>query len=423
MSTDLRVQPRREEVDPTTSLRPRIAILYHYMHPDDVVSALHLDHLAQGLASNGWEVEAIPSNRGCRDEKRTYGSSEYYLGVLYRRVWRPGFSQKLIWGRLANSLWMIAAWSGLAFRRESRRPDVILIGTDPVFAAATAILLRWLAPDIRLVHWCFDMHPEAAIAEGLISQKSLVARLLHTLMARAYRSFDLIADLGVCMRRRLKAYNHSAIERELTPWALAEPERPVECDSQTRLELFNDASMGILYSGNFGEAHEFSNILTLARALRHNTKIHFSFALRGNRAEEFRQAVTHEDINISFAEFAPIEELEKRLGSADIHLVSLKKEWAGISVPSKFFGSIATGRPVLYCGANNSAISQWIAQHQIGWMIDPENIQETASSIAQLADNMAELSELKAHCHAVYNSHFSRQRIVARWNTELRLLL
>ena len=50
--------------------KPRIAILYHYMYPDDVVSAIHFDGLAQDLAANGWEVEALPCNRGCHDEKK-----------------------------------------------------------------------------------------------------------------------------------------------------------------------------------------------------------------------------------------------------------------------------------------------------------------------------------------------------------------
>jgi hypothetical protein len=49
---------------------PRAAILYHFMYPDDVVSAIHLDGLAQDLANAGWEIEAFPCNRGCRDEPK-----------------------------------------------------------------------------------------------------------------------------------------------------------------------------------------------------------------------------------------------------------------------------------------------------------------------------------------------------------------
>lgn len=393
------------------------------MYPDDVVSALHLDGLAQGLSEKGWEVEAFPSNRGCRDETRTYTSSETYNGVRYNRVWRPGFSQKKFWGRLSNSAWMIAAWTRLAFRRRDRRPDVIVIGTDPVFAAATAVPVRFLARDIRLAHWCFDMHPEAAIVEQLLPAGAWSVRLAQALMRRAYRSFDLIADLGMCMRSRLRQYEHGALECELTPWALAEPAEPVTRDLATRRELFGDARIGVLYSGNFGEAHDFEHFLALARHMRNTPEVHFCFAVRGNRADAFRKTVTSDDINISFAGFAPIEELEKRLGSADVHLVSLKDEWSGIAVPSKFFGSIAAGRPILYSGNPESAIGGWINQHRLGWIIDPDNISNTAQQLSELVDNDLELIKLQRHCHMIYQKFFSRQIVVEVWDKELRALI
>ena len=44
--------------------RPRVAVLYHYFHPDDVISARHFDGLCQGLVERGWDVLARPSNRG-----------------------------------------------------------------------------------------------------------------------------------------------------------------------------------------------------------------------------------------------------------------------------------------------------------------------------------------------------------------------
>ena len=48
----------------------KIALLYHFMHPDDVVSAIHFDGLAQDLAKKNWSVEALPCNSGCRNESK-----------------------------------------------------------------------------------------------------------------------------------------------------------------------------------------------------------------------------------------------------------------------------------------------------------------------------------------------------------------
>src|SRR5262249_44563272 len=146
---------------------PRIAILYHYFHPDDVVSARHLSDLAEGLAQHGWQVEALPCNRGCRDESRAYQLHEAWHGVNIQRIWRPRFRQNSSLGRLLNAAWMITAWSGIALRRGQRRPDVVLIGTDPIFSAMAAGAIKRLCPRISMGHWVFDLYPEAAVADGM----------------------------------------------------------------------------------------------------------------------------------------------------------------------------------------------------------------------------------------------------------------
>src|SRR5262249_5460105 len=164
------------------------------------------------------------------------------------------------------------------------------------------------------------------------------------LLRAAYASCDLIADLGSCMRQRLAAYAPPGHKATLVPWALVEPESVERPDPVVRRALFGDSKLGLLYSGNFGRAHSFAEFLDLAR-VRRDDGVHFCFGVRGNRAEELRSAIGPGDANISLAGFAPEAELEERLTAADIHLVSLRPDWSGLVVPSKFFGALAAGRP------------------------------------------------------------------------------
>lgn len=393
----------------------RVAILYHFMYPDDVVSAHHLDGLAQDLAVAGWQVEALPSNRGCRDEQRKYAKTDEYRGVKYRRVWRPRFSQKSFVGRLLNSVWMISAWAMIAFRRKQDRPNVLVIGTDPMFGLIAAIIIKRIAKDIQIAHWCFDMHPEAALEQSVVSPNGLLAKLSKRLMKSGYRSCDLIVDIGPCMRRRLRMYNHGRPEAELTPWALKEPNAPFGSDRSIREELFGSAKLGLLYSGNFGEAHSYESLLKLVRELRHETDIHFCFAVRGNKVESLRSEITDEDTNVSFAGFAKLEDLDKRLGSADIHIATLKENWAGIAVPSKFFGSLSAGRPVLYSGPEESAIGTWIKQFGIGLVLNANNTALIAREICDLRDSPDRILEMRTRAHRVYAQNFSRSAVTKGW--------
>ena len=107
-----------------------------------------------------------------------------------------------------------------------------------------------------------------------------------------------MVDLGPCMRKLLDKYEHGKPAMTLVPWALSEPAEPEKPDPRVRQELFGSARLGLLYSGNFGRAHSYESFLALARQLR-GTGVHFCFAVRGNRAEELKQAVTPEDTNIT----------------------------------------------------------------------------------------------------------------------------
>jgi glycosyltransferase involved in cell wall biosynthesis len=402
---------------------PKVTVLYHYFYPDDVVSARHFEDFCKGLAARGWQVEAMPCNRGCREERQTYARRETWCGIAIRRVWRPRLRQASTIGRLLNAAWMILAWSLLlVLRRRRNLPDVLVIGTDPILSVLVAWFVKRLRPSVQVVHWCYDLYPEAPIAEGMLHENSILVRLLKRLTGAAYRCCAILADLGGCMRRLLERYNAPARHVTLVPWALSEPAEVVPADPATRQELFGEAKLGLLYSGNFGRAHSYEEFLELARSLR-GESIHFCFGVRGNQAEELRAAVRADDTNVSFAGFAPESALEKRLGATDIHLVSLRPAWTGVVVPSKFFGCLAAGRPVLFAGSQDAAIAQWIREYGIGWVLDRETLPEVAQELRRLAKNTRELHALRQRCRDIYQAHFSQEKTMDQWDRELRALL
>ena len=232
---------------------PKALVLYHFMHPDDVVSAQLFTQLCLDLHEQGWDVTGVPCNRGCHNPETTYPKRENWNGITLRRLWRPGFKQKSKFGRVLNSLWMISAWSLLSLQNK-HVPDVVIVGTDPIFSILAGLCWKLRRPKVKIVHWCFDLHPEAAIAEGLIPKSSFIIRLLKNFLARAYRNCDLIADIGPCMKSLLDNYPNHAKTATLVPWALAEPEHALEVNQEERKAVFGHAQLALMYSGNFGRA-------------------------------------------------------------------------------------------------------------------------------------------------------------------------
>ena len=397
---------------------PSVLVLYHYLYPDDVVSSIHMSELCAGLTGRGWKITGIPCNRGCRDESMTYDSTTWQ-GVELRRIWRPPFRQASKFGRPINACWMIARWSWLAFSFRPK-PDVVIIGTDPVFSVLAAIPWK-IIRRVPVAHWCFDLYPEGAIAAGVIASKSRLAASLTKLAAVAYRHCDLIVDLGDCMRRLFGKYGIAARQYTILPWALVEPSAPAPVNMDERRKLFPGARLALLYSGNFGHPHEWKNTLALARKLR-DTGTKLVFSIRGNQEGALRSSLNAADTNIEFAPFAPESHLPARLSSADIHVVSLRESWTGAVAPSKFFGALAIGRPVLFEGSEHSSIAQWIREYQVGWVLGPHNVDAIAAELLALAASPAGMAALRRRCHALYQQKFSRSQGIHEWDEALRVM-
>ncbi|MBF0424457.1 MAG: glycosyltransferase family 4 protein [Magnetococcales bacterium] len=404
--------------------RGSVALFYHFFHPDDVVSARLFTDLAKDLAQRGWQVTVHTSNRLWSNPHACLATgTEHWAGVQIIRTARPGLEQGRYFPRLLNALWLMLGWTRQVLR--SSRPDLFLVGTDPQFSQLLLPLLRLAAPRARIVWWCFDLYPEAIAADQPGGWLAALARGAARLLGPLYRLVDLAVDIGPCMRARLATHKWRRTPLTLTPWALVEPATPTPPDPELRLRLFGPGCrLALLYSGTLGRAHDFTLFLELMRRLRRiDPGIRLLFSCRGNRLAALRAAVQPEDDNILFAPFADEKELAARLAAADIHLLSLNPEWDGIVVPSKFFGSLATGRPLLYAGSATSSIGQWIDTLDVGFRVEATNMDAVVAHLLALAQNPTELERLQHDAFTVYHRHFSRRLILERWDDALKKLL
>jgi colanic acid biosynthesis glycosyl transferase WcaI len=393
---------------------PRLLVLYHFFHPDPVVSARIFSDFAAEQARRGWDVTALTTNRSLDDASACYPPTEVWNDVKIHRVFRPPWTQKRPVPRLGNSAWTLAAWFARAIQLGPF--DAVVIGSDPSFAASLAIPLRAVWPRTPLLHWCLDVFPDAGEAEWTGATRFL-SPPARAVMSAAYKCYDVIVDLGPCMRRRLEAYGGSPARKTLTPWALVEPDAPAAPDAAVRRELFGEAAIGLLYAGSMSRSHDFASLLELARAcrLRSGNRIAVCFACTGTSLPALKAAVRPDDTNIRFVGFADEAAIQRRFEAADFHLGSLRRDFTGIVVPSKFFASLAVARPFIFAGAADASIARWITEYGIGLVLQPGGAGEVAAALVALADNPGGLQAMRNVALATYRRHFAKRLINDRW--------
>ena len=170
--------------------------------------------------------------------------------------------------------------------------------------------------------------------------------------------------------------------RVIENWTDDETIRPVEPHANPlRGQWALEDRFVVEYSGNMGRAHEFGTILDAAERLRDEPGIVFLLIGEGHALAAIRARVAALALtNIAIKPPQPRERLADVLAVGDVHLVSLQPSMEGLVVPSKYYGVLAAGRPVIYVGDAHGDLAREIVRCDCGRVVAPGDSIELAQA-------------------------------------------
>ena len=225
------------------------------------------------------------------------------------------------------------------------------------------------------------------------------------------------------MKHRLSKYSHLPSTKTITPWALVEEHNEPLAKRNTLKPLFNHKGIKILYSGSLSKAHDYKLALKLARQMKATNDIQgmMVFACQGHKRRDLEKEITTEDVNIQLRDFLPEGHLKDYLKSADFIMVSIAKGWEGIVLPSKFFGALALGKPILFFGSKKCEFSMWIKKYQLGFVINEEkDIPYVLHEIKKHYVDQDLYKKMSNNCKKTYMQFFSRESAINNWDSYLK---
>ena len=111
------------------------------------------------------------------------------------------------------------------------------------------------------------------------------------------------------------------------------------------------------------------------------------FGARHADARRARRAAR--DANVVFLPYQPRELLPESLSSADVHFVGLGQGLAGYVVPSRLYGILAVGRPVIVAADADSETARVVQEVGCGLVIPPGRPDLLAATLRELARRAA----------------------------------
>lgn len=349
-----------------------LVFLNRFYWPEKPATGQLLTDLAELLAAKGHRVTVVTS----RDQ--SLPKLEEHRGVRIQRL------ESLRWqssGRLAKA----AAWAGFAIAalwwlgRRLQPGDTLVLLTDPPLLCLLAGPIA-RAKGARVIHWTQDIYPELPMRLGGMRWLSPLCRLRN----REWRQSAACIALGTDMRDFiLRAGLPAGHIRVIPNWAPQGLTPAVPELIAHRREVWGlNGKFVVAYSGNLGRVHELEVIIALAAELRENVGLIFLFIGEGAQLGRLRSLVeTLRLTNVRFLPPQPRDDLAVSLGVADAHFVTLRPGCEALVFPSKFYGILAVGKPVLYIGPPQTEIARHIREARLGAAFDREDASAMAAEI------------------------------------------
>ncbi|PQV62484.1 Glycosyltransferase involved in cell wall bisynthesis [Abditibacterium utsteinense] len=361
-------------------------------------------------------IHAITSKNFLRGKSdKPLPSKENWNGIIIHRLNAPPTKRdsgltRLILGLLFTLMATIKLL-------QNPRYDVIIATTNPPMISLAGQLLRLFkrTPYVYLVH---DLYAEMAVALGLISPDSKAMRVSQKLQSSFLRKSSTVIALGRCMKQHLDTT--FALPPQLVQvipnWGtLGSVIKQEESAFRKAQGLQNQ--FVVLYAGNFGQFHNFDNIIDAARSISLNRKdISFVMVGGGAKKPEVELRITAEKIdNVKLLGFVPHEELADMLASANVSLITLERGTEGLAVPCKFYNILASGRASIAIMDNKAETARVIEEENCGICVPQDDSQALVDALISLADDPERVQQMGENARRSFELHYTLSVIAARF--------
>jgi glycosyltransferase involved in cell wall biosynthesis len=343
-----------------------------------VVDALSLAHQVTVVCGRpSYEPTERRAWRWWQSEKPKRASDERQVEII--RVGSTDYSRTQMKRRVLNYL----TYAALSVPRALFVPcDVVLGMTDPPFEGIVAAFVALLKRK-PFVYNIRDLYPDMAVG-GSIVEAGLLARVWEALHEWALRQAVRVVVLGEDMRARIegkgmKAERIAVVHYGAEIYAVgAEP----AVDPEVVRAMRGDCKFVLVHAGNLGF---YGAWMTLVAAARELTDDGIGLVFVGDGAQ--RSAIEAAAVgckNIRFLPFFPVDKVASVLAAGDAHVVTIKRGLEGVIAPSKMFGILAAGKPIVAVAPRETDVAAIGEKRGFAIWADPENASQVANAVRQI---------------------------------------
>jgi colanic acid biosynthesis glycosyl transferase WcaI len=387
----------------------RIVFVNMFYPPHNAPTGHFLADMCRYLAEKGHDVAVITSKQNYLQGISCLPSREKKEGVEIIRIWGPGLGKMGRFSRMADYAAFFAVTTWRLLLRGSA--DIVVCMTSPPMIDLIGLLHR-LVHQSKFAVWSMDCYPEMLIRTGFCRYSSLSVRFLKKVRSFVAQHTDLIFALDHDMELLLRQEGYKNVTC-VHNWA-DEDGRSIELCSKKietlKAKLAGRKKFLALYLGNMGLPHEFGTFLDIAGGLQDHDELQFAFVGGGTLWPQLKAQTRERQIqNLQIFDYIPKKMVPVALQAADILLVCLRPEIVGVASPSKTYGYLHAGRPILFVGKPDGHIGKTLRNSGCGEATAIDRPQPGIDFVKSLLADPAKIQSMGKVARSYYEENFGKQ--------------
>jgi len=262
--------------------------------------------------------------------------------------------------------------------------DLVLAMTDPPFEGIVGAFVAMLKRK-PYVYNIRDLYPDMAVS-GSIIQPGPMARLWEVLDRWALRRVERVVALGEDMRRRIisKGVEGSRVVVIRDGAEILQPGMArTDIDPEVVRAIRGDSKFVLVHAGNLGFYGAWDTLIAAARRVE-KEGVGLVFVGDGAQREQIELA-SRGAKNVRFLPFFPSNKIPSVLAAGDAHIITIRRGLEGIVVPSKMYGILAAGRPIVAVAPAESDAASLTTRIGCGITADPDRAEDLAAKVLTLS--------------------------------------
>ncbi len=398
---------------PEPELPDKFFLISQVFYPDEVSTASLFTNLCSYLSKRGVQVEVWAAQPSYTLSIKQPGKI-IYEGIHIKYLPSTHFHKSNTPGRVLNILtFMISSVLKLLFAKD--KSPVFTHTTPPSLGLIISIIC--ILKKRKFVYIMLDIFPEGLIRLGKIKDRNIFVTLWKKSFINSLRRSHKIIVLGRDMLNYIQKISPESIDKiEYIPhWQDDSLIYPTAFEHNQFFKKLNlNGYFVVQYSGNMGLWNDMESI---GRAISLKQEgVFYVMIGDGIRKKELQNIILSNNIsNITFLPFQPTRNLSEVLTSCHVALVSLRKGMEGMAVPSKIYGILAAGIPVIALVPEESEISYIIKEEKCGIVVNPDDHEGMNNAIKKLKSDILLRQKLGKNGRLAFESKYTTKVITEKY--------